>query len=274
MQMIENPSPSVPLPPGPLGSPPLPPSLSEDGFLGGRLRVLQPEKGFRAGIDSLFLAASVPCREGEHVFEVGMGPGVAALCLLARNPEIHLTGIEIAARYAMLCEENARRNGFQDRLRVIRADARYALRREAALMPPTGSFEHAMANPPFFDEGKITPSPDGLKAQAHGFGPDDLELWIKLLHTMLSPRGSLSIVHRAETLGQLLTAMENRFGDIRVAPLFPRRGAPASRIVVQAIKGSRAPLQILPGLVLHGEGNGFTPEAEAVLREGAPFRMR
>ena len=253
---------------------PIPPTLTEDAFLGGRLRILQPEKGFRAGIDSVFLAAAVPCDAGEAVFEAGIGPGVAALCLLARNPGISLTGVEAATRYAMICEENAKRNGVSDRLRVIHADVREALRRDQMGMPAPGSFAHAMCNPPFFDEGKSTPSPHLLKSQAHAFGPEDLELWAKLLHAMLIPRGSVTIVHRADSLGPLLDSLQNRFGDIRIAPLFPRQGAPASRILVQGIKGSKAPLQILPGLVLHGDGNGFTSDADAVLRDGAAFPLR
>lgn len=258
----------------PAASAGVPSTLTEDGFLGGRLRLLQPEKGFRAGIDSVFLAAAVPCGEGETVFEAGIGPGVAAHCLLARVPGATLTGIELITRYAMLCEENAKRNGLSDRLTVIRADVRDALRRDQLGMPAPGSFAHAMVNPPFFEEGKSTPSPNLLKSQAHAFGPEDLELWAKLLHAMLSPRGSVTIVHRAESLGQLLTSMQNRFGDIRIAPLFPRRGVAAVRVLVQGIKGSKAPLQLLPGIVLHDEGNGFTPEADAILRDGAAFPLR
>ncbi len=253
---------------------PIPSTLTEDAFLGGRLRLLQPEKGFRAGIDSVFLAAAVPCAAGEAVFEAGIGPGVAAFCLLARNPGVTVTGLEVAARYAMICEENARRNGMQERLQVIHADVRDALRRDQAGMPAPGSFAHAMVNPPFFDQAKSTASPNLLKSQAHAFGPDDLELWAKLLHAMLANRGSVTIVHRADALPQLLDSMQNRFGDIRIAPLFPRRGTAASRILVQGIKGSKAPMQILQGLVLHDEGNGFTPEADAVLRDGAAFTLR
>ena len=255
-------------------APPIPPTLTEDAFRGGRLRLLQPEKGFRAGIDSVFLAAAVPCAAGEAVFEAGIGPGVAALCLLARNPGVQLTGVEVASRYAMICEENARRNGAGDRLRVIHADVRDAMRRDHIGMPAPGSFAHAMANPPFFEEAKSTASPNLLKSQAHAFGPEDLELWVKLLHAMLANRGSVTIVHRADALGQLLDSMQNRFGDIRIAPLFPRRGTAASRILIQGIKGSKAPLQILPGLVLHDAGNGFTPEADSVLRDGAAFTLR
>ncbi len=252
----------------------VPATLTEDGFLGGRLRILQPEKGFRAGIDSVFLAAAVPCAAGESVFEAGIGTGVAALCLLARNPAVQLTGIELGARYALLCEENARRNGFEASLKVIRADLRDALRRDAIAMPVPGSFSHAMANPPFHEDGKSTPSPNLLKAQAHAFGPGDLELWIKVLHAMVAIRGTVTLVHKAEMLSKLLQLMEERFGDIRVAPLHPRQGAPATRVIVQGVKGSRAPMQLLPGLVLHQPSGGFTADAEAVLRDGAAWPLR
>jgi tRNA1(Val) A37 N6-methylase TrmN6 len=252
----------------------VPASLTEDGFLGGRLKLLQPEKGFRAGIDSVFLAAAVPCAPGETVYEAGIGAGVAALCLLARNPGIQMTGIELGTRYALLCEENARRNGFEASLKVIRADLRDALRRDTIAMPLPGSFNHAMANPPFHEEGKSTPSPNLLKAQAHAFGPADLELWIKVLHGMVHLRGTVTLVYKAEALGKLLDFMAERFGDIRVAPLHPRLGAPATRVIVQGVKGSKAPLQLLQGMVLHEASGRFTPEAEAVLRDGAPWRLR
>jgi tRNA1(Val) A37 N6-methylase TrmN6 len=252
----------------------LPATLTEDGFLDGRLRILQPEKGFRAGIDSVFLAASIPCGAGESVFEVGMGTGVAALCLLARQPTVHLTGIEIAGRYAMLAEENARRNGFAAHFRVIHADVKDALRKDAANMPAPGTFSHAMANPPYFEEGSVTSSPHILKAQAHAFGAEDLKLWVKLAHSVVVPRGTMTIIHRAESLGKLLAAMDGRFGELRVAPLYPRRGTPASRVIVQGVKDSKAPLRILPGLALHEEGTRFTPEAEDILRDGVAWSLR
>jgi tRNA1(Val) A37 N6-methylase TrmN6 len=252
----------------------VPASLTEDGFLGGRLKLLQPEKGFRAGIDSVFLAAAVPCTAGEAVFEAGTGPGVAALCLLARTPGLQVTGIELGARYALLCEENARRNGFEASLRVIRADIKDALRKDDIAMPVPGSFAHAMANPPYHEEGKSTPSPNLLKAQAHAFSPAELELWVKVLHAMVAPRGTATLVYKADMLGRLLQLMEERFGDIRVAPLHPRAGAAANRVIVQGVKGSKAPTQLLHGLVLHGADGRFTPEAEDVLRNGAAWPLR
>ncbi|WP_196504360.1 tRNA1(Val) (adenine(37)-N6)-methyltransferase [Aestuariivirga litoralis] len=251
-----------------------PASMTDDAFLGGKLQILQPEKGYRAGIDAVFLAASIPTLPGEATFEVGLGAGVAALCMLARVKQAHVTGIEINTRYALLCEQNAKRNNFGNALRVIHADVKEALRRDLTTMPEHGSFAHAFANPPFYDEGKVTASPTLMKSRAHAFGPEDLELWVKLLHAMVAPRGTVTLIHRADSLSDILDAMRGKFGDIRIAPLFPRQGAPASRIIVQGIKASKAPLQILPGLNLHNQDNTFTPEAEAVLRGGAAWRLR
>jgi tRNA1(Val) A37 N6-methylase TrmN6 len=262
------------MPPPPSGPGPTPGSFTEDAFLGGKVRVLQPEKGYRAGIDAVFLAAAIPAQAGESVFEAGIGAGVASLCVIARNPAIHVTGIEVAARYAMLCEENAKRNGFAHNLKVIHADVKDAQRKDLAHLPTHGSFSHAFANPPYFEEGKSTPSPVLLKAQAHSFGPDDLEIWIKVMHLMVAVRGSVTLIHRAESLGKILAAMDGRFGDIRIAPLYAREGTAASRVVVQGIKGSKAPMQLLPGLILHGPDSQFTADADAVLRDGSTWRLR
>src|SRR5262245_49008865 len=267
MQMTGVPASSVP------GLDPPPASFTEDAFLGGRLKILQPRKGFRAGIDSVLLAASIPCSQGEVLFEAGMGAGVAALCVAARVPAVHITGVEIALGYATMAEQNVRRNGFAGSIRVIHGDVKNVLRRDLADWPVHGSFSHAFANPPFFEDGTMTPSPDILKAMATRFAPDDIELWLKALNVMLVPRGTATLIYRSENLDRLLAAMQGRFGDILVAPVRGRDDMAASRVVVQGVKGSRGPLQILPGLVLHSRGAQFTPQAEGILRDGQPWRL-
>ena len=89
---------------------------------------------------------------------------------------------------------------------------------------------------------------------------------------MVCLRGTVTLTHGADNLGRILTAMEEKFGDIRVAPLYAREGTAASRVVVQGVRGPKAPMQLLPGLILHGEGNGFTDDADAVLRQGMAWR--
>ena len=253
----------------------IPPSLSEDGFLGGRLKVLQPEKGYRAGIDAVFLGASIPVEAGQSAFEAGLGVGVVSLCVAARVPGVHITGVELASRYSMLAEENVKRNALAGNIQVITGDVKEATRRDLTHWPPPNSFNHVYANPPFFDEGKVTKSPVNLRSRALSFGPEDLESWIKVMAAMAIPRGTVSVIHRADSLARLLAAFSaSRIGAIHVAPLHAREGDPASRVLVQGIKNSRAPLRILRGLVLHNSDSAFTPEAEAILRDGKAYKLR
>ncbi len=248
--------------------------LTDDAFLGGRLNILQPRRGFRAGIDSVFLAAAVPARPGQRVFEAGTGPGVAALCLAARVPDLRIHGVEHDAAAARLAQENASRNRLRENLRITCADVRKVPGAGLAGLAQN-SFHHAFANPPYFASGRVVPPASPRRAVAHVFAAEDgIDAWLRALTAMVAHRGTVSVIHPASALEPLLTAFCRRLGDVRAAPLFPRAGAPASRVIVQGVKGSRAPLALLPGIVLHRADGGFTAEAEAVLRHGSAFPLR
>jgi tRNA1Val (adenine37-N6)-methyltransferase len=85
--------------------------LTDDKFLCGRLRLLQPEKGYRAATDAVLLAAACPAVAGQSVLDLGCGAGAASLCLAARVPGLRLTGLEVQPEYADLARRNAARNG-------------------------------------------------------------------------------------------------------------------------------------------------------------------
>ncbi len=247
--------------------------FTDDGFLGGRLRILQPRRGFRAGIDSVLLAAAVPARAGDAVFEAGTGPGVAALCLAARVNGVVITGVEEEITSAMLAEKNARRNGLEKALSVIHADICDVLKPGMAGMPRPGSFRHAFANPPYFDAGTVARPENARRAAAHVFAPGDLDDWVKAMTVMVAHRGTVSIIYPASHLERLLAACARRLGSLRVLPLFTRPGRPARRVIVRGVKGARGPLELLPGMLLQdGEGK-FTPRAEEILRAGAALDM-
>jgi tRNA1(Val) A37 N6-methylase TrmN6 len=85
--------------------------------------------------------------------------------------------------------------------------------------------------------------------------------------------GQALMIHKAEALPRILAAMAPRFGRLRVLPIYARPDTSAIRVIVEGVKGSRAPLEIRPGLILHGEGNAFTPAASAILRQGAGLEI-
>jgi tRNA1(Val) A37 N6-methylase TrmN6 len=247
---------------------------SADDFLGGRISVVQPRGGHRAGSDAVFLAASVPARAGERVLDIGAGVGVAGLCLLARIPALEMTAVEIDPGLAELAARNAARNGVTEQVQVITADVTAPGKALRAAGLEAESYHHLIANPPFHAEGKVRAAPDVARAAAHVMRTGGLSAWVRFFAAMAAPNGRLTLIHRPDRLGELLELLEGRFGDIAVYPLFPKRDEPATRVIVQAKKGSRAGLSLLRGLVLHEDGGAYTAEAEAVLRGGEALELR
>jgi tRNA1(Val) A37 N6-methylase TrmN6 len=90
---------------------------------------------------------------------------------------------------------------------------------------------------------------------------------------MLRDKGGLTLIHRADRLGDILTALAGRAGGTIVFPLWPGEGKPAKRILLQATKGSAAPLILAHGLVLHRADGRNSEAAEAILRHGTALPL-
>jgi len=246
-------------------------TLTDDGFLNGKIHALQPTKGYRAGIDAVLLAASIPARAHEQVLEAGMGVGIASLCLAARVPDISISGIERQPQLVKIARENAARNGLETRLLPYEGDIGLSARDLAAQGLAPNSFHHVFANPPFYDPANATSSPDTSKAQSHLTMGSNLDDWVRFACLMARAKATISFIHRADALDQLLGALQGHVGSIEIFPLWPAAGKPASRVIVRGQRDSRAPLTLRPGLVLHGRDGRFTEGVENILRNGAPL---
>lgn len=248
-------------------------ATSADDFLGGRITLLQPLKGHRAGIEPVFLAAATAAQKGDRVLDAGAGVGVAGLCLLARVPEIEVTAVEIDARLCELAVANAARNGVTGHFRVINADVTDPQSGLTAKGLSREGYGRIIANPPFHAAGNVRAAPDAGRASAHVMEEGGSEAWFRFFAAMAAPGATLTLIHRADALGEVLAGLERRFGDIAIFPLFAKEEEPATRIVVEARKGSRAALRLLPGLVLHEPDGRYTRLAEAILRGGEALSL-
>lgn len=240
---------------------------SVDAFLGGLITLVQPRKGHRAGLDAALLQALVPANAVGRAIDLGAGVGSVAFCVAARAAKLSVIGVERDAGLvacgleALALPQNA---AFADRVRLIAADATEPRELSAALAHET--VEWMLMNPPFDPEGRVSQSPDRRRREAHVAGEGLLEAWSATAAALLKPGGALGLIHRADALPEVLDALSRQFGGARIRPVHPSEERPATRILVTARRGSNAPLDILPGLVLHREGGDWTPHADAILR--------
>jgi tRNA1(Val) A37 N6-methylase TrmN6 len=245
-------------------------ATTRDDFLGGALSLLQPKSGYRAGLDAVLLAAACQAVPGQRVLDCGAGVGTVGLALARRVPGVQVTLVERDETLAGLAVRNGDANGLAARVTVVCADLTAPLARAAALAPLASTFDHVLANPPYYAQGAGTRAADPLKDGSHAMPEGRLEDWVRFAAAMAREGGTLTIVHRPDALPEVLAALERRFGDAHILPLHPRAGAPATRVLIQVRKGSRAGMTLCAGRVLHAEGgHGFTPEFDAVLRGGA-----
>lgn len=245
-----------------------PENLTRDAFLGGRLHLFQPQQGYRAGVDAVLLAASVPAHPGQQVLELGCGVGAAILCLGARVPGLRLTGVEREPGFAAL----ARRNG-GDVLEVVEADLT-----DLPLHVRQRQFDHVLANPPYYDRGASVPSMDPAREAAHG-AHTPLEKWVKVAAKRLAPKGQAHFIHMAERLPDLLRALPHDLGSVEVLPLAARAGRAPDRILLRARKNGRGAFRLHAPLILHEgarheqDGDSYCAPVRAALREGAALEF-
>ena len=246
-------------------------TLTCDKFLDGRLTIWQPRSGYRAATDSVLLASAVDAVPGQSVLDIGCGVGAVSLCLGARVNGLSLFGLELQDSYASLARRNAEENGIAKR--VFQGDL--------SAMPPEikeRRFDHVVSNPPFFDAAASSAPQDPGKHVAHMGTGLTLADWIRACLKRVAPKGSLTVIQRAEFLPDLLCALRPSCGDIEIFPIAAREGRAAGRVIVSARSGTRGASILHPPLVMHAgrhhqvDGDDFTDVSKSILRHGASLR--
>jgi tRNA1(Val) A37 N6-methylase TrmN6 len=237
-----------------------------DALYGDALTLYQPKKAYRFGSDAMILAAAIRARPGQTILELGGGVGAVTLAGAVRLPKCRFTAIEREAAYAALLERNIVHNGMDARVTVVQGDIA-----DKALAKKMGTFDHVVANPPFYKVQPKANSKSALRKAARAEENDTtLAEWVQAANRFLKPKGTVTFLHCADRVPELIPLFEKFCGAVTVFPLWPRAGKSAKRVVIQGTKGSRAPFVMAAGLVLHDAGEKYyTDAASAVIRRGA-----
>jgi len=240
--------------------------VKEDRLLGGRVRVLQPTRGYRAGMDAALLAAACPARPKERIIEAGCGVGSVLIQIASRCPDARLVGLERDTAAAALARANTTSNGMGERIEILEGDVAAGFK--ALNQTPV---DWAISNPPFFDDDTTLRAPAAARRGAW-IADDGLSTWTGFLLKATREGGSIMMIHRADRLAEILGLLAPKAGSFQIRPIHPFDDRPAKRVIVRAIKTGKAPLLLLPPLVLHDRtGAKHTAEAEAIFRGEAPL---
>ena len=229
-----------------------------DDFLGGLIKLRQPKIGYRATSDAVMVAAAVPAKEGETILDVGCASGIVGLCIGARVPNLSITGVEIQPELVELACQNAALNG--QNLTVIEADISKKVPELHGIQ-----FHHVVTNPPFYTE---TPARQSRQVEMAYKQVVPLKKWIDFCLRHLRAKGTFTIIHRAESVPEILSLLNGRLGGIRLIPIWPKQGVNPKRVIIQGIMNSKKPFEIHSGFVMYHHDDTRTDEAERIMREG------
>jgi len=228
-----------------------PREFTEDAFLGGRLRLRQPKSGHRAGHDAMLLAAATRARSGDRVVDLGAGVGAAGLAVAKRVAGVELVLVEIDEGLAGLARGNAAANAIAADVIMLDVTSPADVFATAGLSPD--SVDVVLMNPPFNDPARHRASPDKAREIAHVSTAVTLEKWVHAARRILKSGGALTLIWRADGLVEVLSALGRGFGSLEILPVHGEATTPAIRVLIRAIKGGRAPLQIHAALLLNDE---------------------
>ena len=213
--------------------------MLHDECLQNGLILPQSQGAFRLGTDAMVLADFARPEPGAAVCDLCAGSGAVGLLLLAREPRLRVTAVELQAAACDLMDRALRENRLEDRFLVLRGDLR-----EIRGFLPQGSFRHVVCNPPYFPLGRGALPQDRAQAIARTELCCTLADVCAAARWLLPTGGSLWLVHRPERAAEVLTALtQAELEPKRLRPVCSRPGAAPSLFLVQATRGAR------PGLI-------------------------
>jgi len=243
---------------------------TKNKFLGGKLKIFQQKKGFRAGHDSVILAAAISAKEGNRCLELGIGTGVVSLCLAHRINDLEIVGIDNDNKVLKLAKDNISLNGLSRNVSLLKGDLNNGINDFANLKRQ--SFHQIYSNPPYYLEDEIVFPLNKNKRNAYIGNKDSLKIWIKIALTFVKSKGTITFINHIKNLPEILNIFSSSMGSINVTPIFSNVKKPASRVIISGVRDSREPIKFNQGLVLNNKDGKPTKRIEGIVRNGKALK--
>lgn len=235
-----------------------------DQIFGFRLKIFQPENGYRFTADPLILAAHVRSQGTEKIVDIGCGCAVICLALALRFPETQITGIEIQKSLAEFAKKNAVFNQLEKRIKIVNQDIK-----TMDFLSAGEKADIIVSNPPYTkkDSGRLSLNCQKAGAKHELFiDPDTL---FKYSDKLLKTNGFIYIIFPAQRVQDLYRAMETYgFSTDFIRYIHIKKNLPAKRVVLCAKKNSRGKQMVVPPVYIYGPGNSFSKEYAQLLKQG------
>jgi tRNA1Val (adenine37-N6)-methyltransferase len=231
----------------------------------GGPRFIRDPAAFRLGTDAVLLADFASQGTGRNsrgirACDLGCGTGVIAILLAWDNPVLTADGVELQPRWADIARENARLNGFEDRVRVIDGD----LRACRGFMQ-AGAYDLVVANPPYYPSGSGKSAENDETARAREEQTCTLDDVCAAAAYLTRWGGRFALVHKPERLSDVIFALKTHSLEPKRLRLVQHKaGSAPNLILIESRRGGNPSLTIEPPLILADENGRDTDEVKRI----------
>lgn len=226
------------------------------------LKIIQKKDGLTFTSDAYLLAAFV---SGTHArcADLGAGTGVVSLLCAQKGKAQHTWAVELQEEFAELIERNAALNSLADRITSVHADVRQITRDHTG-----GALDAVFSNPPYFRAGAGIAAKNRMLHDARFEENGDFADFAACASRLLRHGGSFYVVHRAERITDVLSAMRSAtIEPKRLILVCPDEKSPPNLLLCEGKKSAGEGLTIAPPLVMYRSDRTYTPQLDRVYGE-------
>ncbi|NLB19119.1 MAG: tRNA1(Val) (adenine(37)-N6)-methyltransferase [Syntrophomonadaceae bacterium] len=227
------------------------------------MKIIQARQGYRFSMDAVLLAHFAEAREKDQVLDLGCGSGIISILVASREPSAHITGLEIQPDLADRAQRSVQMNGLLSRVEILHGD----LRRVEEILG-LKRFNLVVANPPFWRQGEGKPNSNQEKLVARHEIYATLADYVEAASRCLNKNGRLAMVQRAARATEMSVLLqEHGFGVTRMRFIHAHINKSANLFLVEATKGSKSEVNILPPFIVYGSDGKYSEEINRIYFE-------
>ena len=238
--------------------------VSIDSFIGGKIKIYQPVKGYRAGLDAVLLASTVKTFDKCKLLDVGSGTGVISFCIAYRSNNIFITGIEKNFTYYSLSLKSKKINNLKSIINFSNTDLAYV---------NNFQYDIVVSNPPWFLKGSTYESDNNLLNDAK-IESLDLNIWIQKIYENLNSKGSYYTIFPYNRVDKIVRLLEHYFTLVNIYPISSFLDSAPNKAIIYAKKTGKNKLcKVHNRIIIHKSDNSFKDNVNDVLNKGISFPL-
>lgn len=221
------------------------------------LKIIQNEKGFCFGMDSVLLSDFAKnMKNNSTVLDLGTGTGIIPILLCGKTNLKKVVGIEIQQDVANMAKRSSQLNNLQDRFEVVNTniiDLKNIYEKQ--------SFDVIVTNPPYKKENTGITNENEAKLISRHEITANLEDFISISKDLLKDKGEFYMVHRPERLVDILSLMRKYKIEAKILKFVsPNKNKEPNLILIKGIKNANSFLRVEKNLYVYNEDGKYTNE--------------